>query len=352
MDCKFLNWGKNVKCVVTGAERSFEGKAIVVDVTYPELYNVIEPFDPYTHVFAIPRDILLKSGGFTCMPDNVYFKVDNIVEDESEIYPSIDSGWKVKSKEEYPICEGAVYALYHIENKNGAPVEAYAFICDSKYVYPYAGTANDGYEAANAIQTVEGQANAAIANGVDVLGATNADFFDMFGDGHPSGMCAKNGKIISRGPLDRPFFGIKKDGTPVITCDETDIDHAVSGYYVLLDKGNFGDLAIFEPFGNVCHPRTAVGICPDGRFIVLVVDGRLPDHSNGATLMDLALFFKGLGAVDALNLDGGGSSTFLVKKENGFDLLNTPADLVKPTEKLIRPIFNSILIAKRKTKLK
>lgn len=71
MDCKFLSWGKNVKCVVTGAERCFEGKAIIADLVYPEIYNVIEPFDPYTHVFVIPRDILLKNGGFTCMPDNV-----------------------------------------------------------------------------------------------------------------------------------------------------------------------------------------------------------------------------------------------------------------------------------------
>jgi exopolysaccharide biosynthesis protein len=97
----------------------------------------------------------------------------------------------------------------------------------------------------------------------------------------------------------------------------------------------------------VRHPRTAVGVCPDGKFIILVVDGRIPAHSNGATLYDLALFFKKLGATEALNLDGGGSSTFLVRKGEEFELLNTPADLVRPDDKLIRPIFNSVLIVKK-----
>ena len=347
MEALFLRVKKNIKCVVKGTERCREGKAILAGVEYSEIYNIHEPFDPFSHVFILPADVLEREKGFTYLPENVYIPLGDVTECEEDVLHLFDSGFNIESKEEYSLCDGAEYVLYHIKDKNGNPVEAFAFICDSEKVSFYAGTAKDGYESRESLDTVEGQARSAIANGVDVLGATNADFFDMFGDGHPSGMCAKNGKIIYRGPLDRPFFAIKKDGKPVISCDDTDILHSVGGLYVLLKDGKLGDVGVYEPFGCVRHPRTAVGICPDGKFIVLVVDGRIPAYSNGATLYDLSLFLKKLGATDALNLDGGGSSTFLVRKGDSFELLNNPADLVRPTEKLIRPIFNSILIVKK-----
>ncbi len=347
MDAKFLKKDGKIKCVVTGTPKFYGAKALLSGIEYDELYNVHEPFDPYSHVYLFPEDALLEAKGFTYLPENVYIPLTEITEREEDVLFDFDSGFKVESKEEKSLCDGARYVLYHIKDKNNDPVEAFAFICEPEKVSFYAGTANDGYESANSLDTVEGQAWAAIKNGVKVVGATNADFFDMFGDGHPSGMCAKNGKIIYRGPEDRPFFAVKKDGKCVISCDETDVLHAVGGYYILLKDGKFGDLAVYEPFGCKRHPRTAVGICPDGRFIILVVDGRIPAHSNGATLLDLALFFKELGATEALNLDGGGSSTFLVRNGDSFDLLNTPADLVRPTEKLIRPIFNSVLIVEK-----
>ncbi len=347
MDAKFLKKDGKIKCVVTGTPKFYGAKALLAGIEYDELYNVHEPFDPYSHVYLFPEDILLEEKGFTYLPENVYIPLTEITEREEDVLFDFDSGFRVESEEEKFLCDGAKYVLYHIKDKNNDPVEAFAFICDPEKVSFYAGTAKDGYESANSLDTVEGQAWAAIKNGVKVIGATNADFFDMFGDGHPSGMCAKNGKIIYRGPEDRPFFALKKDGKYVISCDETDVLHAVGGYYILLKDGKFGDLAVYEPFGCKRHPRTAVGICPDGKFIILVVDGRIPAHSNGATLLDLALFFKKLGATEALNLDGGGSSTFLVKNGNVFDLLNIPADLVRPTEKLIRPIFNSVLVVEK-----
>ena len=68
------------------------------------------------------------------------------------------------------------------------------------------------------------------------------------------------------------------------------------------------------------HPRTAVGRTDDGRLLLLVVDGRQP-VSRGVDLEQLARIMEDLGAVDALNLDGGGSSALVV---NG-SLLNRPA---------------------------
>jgi len=53
------------------------------------------------------------------------------------------------------------------------------------------------------------------------------------------------------------------------------------------------------------------------------------------------------GAKKAINLDGGGSSTFIVKQEGELTMLNRPADLMRPDEPLIREIFNSILVVKK-----
>jgi hypothetical protein len=67
------------------------------------------------------------------------------------------------------------------------------------------------------------------------------------------------------------------------------------------------------------HPRTAAGVDADGKLLLMIVDGR-QRNSRGVSLIELAGLMKEVGAVNALNLDGGGSSTLIVKNE----LLNLP----------------------------
>jgi hypothetical protein len=60
------------------------------------------------------------------------------------------------------------------------------------------------------------------------------------------------------------------------------------------------------------HPRTAVGINREGtKLFLCVVDGRQPTHSMGMTTPELAEMLRGYGAWNAINLDGGGSSTMV-----------------------------------------
>jgi hypothetical protein len=84
-----------------------------------------------------------------------------------------------------------------------------------------------------------------------------------------------------------------------------------------------GSGGYFDP-----NPRTAVGITPDGKLVVVVVDGREYGYSAGMTLRRLADFMVELGCRDAINLDGGGSSTMWL---NGR-VANRPSD---PTERLV-----------------
>ncbi|WP_428939261.1 phosphodiester glycosidase family protein [Fontivita pretiosa] len=78
--------------------------------------------------------------------------------------------------------------------------------------------------------------------------------------------------------------------------------------------------------GHLPLPRTAVGVSRDGRkLILLVVDGRQPGHSLGMTTQELGQVMLELGASDAVNLDGGGSSTLVFADPNPR-VLNRPSD--------------------------
>lgn len=70
------------------------------------------------------------------------------------------------------------------------------------------------------------------------------------------------------------------------------------------------------------HPRTAVGVTGSGQLLLVVVDGRQGSYSAGMTLRELARLMARLGAREAVNLDGGGSSEMVV---NGL-VVNRPSD--------------------------
>ena len=75
------------------------------------------------------------------------------------------------------------------------------------------------------------------------------------------------------------------------------------------------------------HPRTAIGIDRDtGEVLLLVIDGR-QDFSRGYTMVELAELMQDLGADEALNLDGGGSSTMVARgPQGGMGVVNSPSD--------------------------
>jgi len=78
-----------------------------------------------------------------------------------------------------------------------------------------------------------------------------------------------------------------------------------------------------EGFAAARHPRTAVGVRADGRVLLVTVDGRQPEMSVGMTIAELASLLIELGAVEAVNMDGGGSTAMVVRGR----VVNSPSDL-------------------------
>jgi hypothetical protein len=102
-----------------------------------------------------------------------------------------------------------------------------------------------------------------------------------------------------------------------------DVIESVGGSPILVREGKrwFADAG--DDFTNGRHPRTLVGWTGDGDVLLVTADGRQPGVSVGMSLAEAADFLLGMGAIDGINLDGGGSTTFVA---NGA-ILNRPSDL-------------------------
>ena len=115
-----------------------------------------------------------------------------------------------------------------------------------------------------------------------------------------------------------------------IRCDEEwrDVVTAIGGGDLLLHNAMMPDGIVDEEHEGLDNPRTAVGITREGKVIFFAVDGRRKGHSLGLTLEELSSTMRGLGCVEALNFDGGGSTTVIVKNSitGEYELMNRPTD--------------------------
>jgi exopolysaccharide biosynthesis protein len=90
-------------------------------------------------------------------------------------------------------------------------------------------------------------------------------------------------------------------------------------------------------FETTTHPRTLIARDRDGLVWLITVDGRQPT-AVGATFADLRVLLERLNAIDAVNLDGGGSTTMVV----GTAVVNRPSDLTGP-----RPVSDALIVTSR-----
>lgn len=364
----YVDFGDRIKAAVRTSEKCY-AFADLGGKRFAEEGNLAEPFHFKDHIFYFPKELLSSVRDFTVtfrfrvensvfhqqgdvIFKDLHFDPADLVSYEEE-FEKMNRNLVCKEREAGEVSEGAQYAVEHYETRDGEPVVVHAFTYDAKAFTMLCGTPQGTYDFRNQKETVMDTVNYETSRGREILAAFNADFFDMFGDCAPSGLCVKDGVVVANPQSDRYFFGVKKDGTHIIDTLAgqprllEELEQAVCGLNLLLEDGEIRDVSLGEFFGSRTHPRTVVGLTEDDRVVILVIDGRRPWHSNGATLRECAMLLREHGAVRGVNLDGGGSSTFIVKTEDGHKMLNHPADLHRPFDDLVRDVFNSILIVKK-----
>jgi exopolysaccharide biosynthesis protein len=142
-----------------------------------------------------------------------------------------------------------------------------------------------------------------------------------------------NGFVLSANETrSSEMLGLLKIGTRIslvpphfMRASHLDAEDIVAGVPQLIKDGKI-DITwekekSSKAFVETRHPRTAVAKLKDGKFLMITIDGR-SEASGGIGLQDLAEYLLSLGAVDAMNLDGGGSTTMFLDGK----VVNHPSD--------------------------
>lgn len=160
----------------------------------------------------------------------------------------------------------------------------------------------------------------------------------------PSELMRTNGVIAFR---DRK--GRKMD---IFFCDTADYPRVARRYRsalaagpVLIDDGKIVEYPSDDSFYARRHPRTLIGKRADGTVVMAVIDGRFKGQGDGTTIAETAYIARQLGLTEALNLDGGGSSTLWTKQQG---VLNHPYDNRRFDHAGERGVPNCLVVHKRK----
>ena len=144
-------------------------------------------------------------------------------------------------------------------------------------------------------------------------------------------------------PGDDHFYLVSKDGSldnviasgDYVKCeyvyenDWANVENSVGYIYQVLEGGVPQLRESTTDFAYTSHPRTLIGFKEDGSTVFMVVEGRgVPaNYQVGVSLYEAGQLLQAQGCVSGYNLDGGGSSTLIVRNNHGgFDVLNDPSD--------------------------
>ena len=208
------------------------------------------------------------------------------------------------------------------------------------------------------LQQVTVQAAKAEEGGKKVYLGINGDVYGFYSgkeNGYVSaGVFYKDGKAIKDVAADgfKNVFCVQKDGSvQICSFDEfqsikDNTMQALGGWDRLIANGKAVEYSIND--NNMSfHPRTFLGVDEDCRKVLLfVIDGRQPGYSNGMRMEDMIYVCQGAGCHNAMNLDGGGSTTMVYRVEQGnkatFEIMN------KPSDNPARSVANGLLVVEKK----
>ncbi len=179
----------------------------------------------------------------------------------------------------------------------------------------------------------------------NVVVSTNGAGYNM-STGEPSGLFVMHG-IEYKSINSNGFFGILKDGSAVIGTTEEyntiykgQVQEGIAAFGATLVKDGKIAVAKTENYYNDRASRTAVGITRTGKVVLMVLDGRQEPVSCGGSMQEIAQIMLEAGCINAVNLDGGGSTTF-VSKEEGEEELSVTSN---PSDGFARSVSTSLMI--------
>lgn len=121
-------------------------------------------------------------------------------------------------------------------------------------------------------------------------------------------------------------------------------DVMVTGPLLVMDQHD--EKLDSNAFSKTRHPRTAVAITKNNRVLLITVDGR-NENSAGMSLFELRKLARWLKSDDAINLDGGGSTTLWINGYEGNGVVNYPTDNKKWDHAGERKVANVVLLKKK-----
>ncbi len=175
--------------------------------------------------------------------------------------------------------------------------------------------------------------------GLNVVGGVNASWFNI-NTGEPSGYLVMNG-VVHHDNSSRAFLAAFDDGSVNVFREGTTLAQAeasqsekqgkavqiVEAVDALVAMVWDGKVVASQSGNGGYYPRTSVGVKADGTVVLFQADGTMAPRSVGYTAEEEARMMVALGCVAAIQLDEGGSSTYLSQREGESDLTmrNTPA---------------------------
>jgi exopolysaccharide biosynthesis protein len=184
-----------------------------------------------------------------------------------------------------------------------------------------------------------------VRNAGAIAGINAGGFYDPSGKGngaYPDGITVHNGQVVhsNAGSAKVSIVGIDKAGKLILgDLNEAEVKaknimEAVTFYPVLIRNGK---QVVSGDGGLGIAPRTGIGQTADGTIIFVVIDGRQPTYSLGATIRDLMNIFVEYHAVNAINLDGGSSSELVYNDKVMNRLWNIFGERYIPTAFVVMP---------------
>ena len=211
-----------------------------------------------------------------------------------------------------------------------------------------------GYEAKKLRITSEfGETTNSLAalNGTffDIANGGSVDFIKSDGIVINENRLGKNGRRAGHQTSALVFNGgkltiAKFNGDPSWEHSLAGEDIMVTGPLLIMDQ--LAEKLDSNTFNKARHPRTAVAVTKNNRILLVTVDGRSP-NSAGMSLFELAALMRWLKSDDAINLDGGGSTTLWVHGHGENGVVNYPTDNKKWDHLGERKVANVVLLKKK-----